>query len=88
MERFAVAVTPSLQLLAPKPLEPSESRLLLAGVSESVQDYPALNSVPAELSAIQDLYGGELLLDENFKFARFEESLRERRPEVVDVVVF
>jgi filamentous hemagglutinin family protein len=85
MERFAVAVTPSLQLLAPQRLEPSESRLLLAGVSESVQDYPALSNVPTELSEIHALYGGELLLDEDFELARLEESLRERRPEVVHV---
>jgi filamentous hemagglutinin family protein len=83
IERFAVATTPSLQLLAPEPLEPGESRLLLAGVSESVQDFPALKSVPTELSAIHELYGGELLLDEDFELARLETSLRERRPEVV-----
>jgi CHAT domain-containing protein len=83
MEQFAVAVTPSLQLLAPEPLDLAESNLLLAGLSDAVQGFPALENVANELSAIHDLYGGELLLDEDFELSALEESLRERRPEVV-----
>jgi CHAT domain-containing protein len=83
VESFAVAVTPSLNLLAPKALVPSDTRMLLAGVSEAVQDFPALPSVPDELVAVQDMYGGEMLLDGGFQLAVFEEALRERRPGVV-----
>jgi CHAT domain-containing protein len=83
VERFAVAITPSLKLLAPKQLDLSDTRLLLAGVSESVQGFAALESVPKELSEIRDLYGGELLLDEDFRLSRLEEEFRERRPRVV-----
>jgi CHAT domain-containing protein len=83
VERFAVAVTPSLKLLAPKALVPSETRLLLAGVSDSVQGFPALEGVRKELAEIRDLYGGELLLDNDFQLTRLEEAFRERRPGVV-----
>jgi CHAT domain-containing protein len=83
VERFAVAVTPSLKLLAPKALVPSETRLLLAGVSDSVQGFPALEGVRKELAEIRDLYGGELLLDDDFQLTRLEEEFRERRPGVV-----
>jgi CHAT domain-containing protein len=83
VERFAVAVTPSLNLLAPKPLEPAQTRLLLAGVSEPVQGYSGLANVPQELAAVHDLYGGEVLLDDDFQLGRLEEALREQRPGVV-----
>jgi CHAT domain-containing protein len=83
MERFAVAVTPSLNLLAPKRLEPAQTRLLLAGVSEPVQGYPGLATVPRELAAVHDLYGGEVLLDADFQLGRLEEALREQHPGVV-----
>jgi CHAT domain-containing protein len=52
-------------------------------LSESVQGFPALDSVPTELREIQDLYGGELLLDSDFELERLETSLRESRPGVV-----
>jgi CHAT domain-containing protein len=85
VERYAVAVTPSLNLLAPKPLEPAKAQLLLAGVSEPVQGFPELERVPTELAAIHALYGGEVLLDEEFRRARFEQELRERPPAVVHI---
>jgi len=83
IERYAVALTPSLNLIAPKQLDPSNARILLAGVSEEVQGYSELPSVPGELASIQALYGGELLLNDAFRTGRLEEELRERPPGVV-----
>lgn len=83
IERYAVAITPSLDLLAPKSLDPSSANLLLAGVSESVQGYPALPSVESELQAIEDLYGGEVLLNASFDTASLEAALRNGRPGIV-----
>lgn len=85
MERYAVAVTPSLDLMDPVPIEPGESKLLLAGLSKAVQGYPALPNVPDELAAIQRLYGGEILLDDSFQTETLENSLRESRPGVVHI---
>ena len=43
LERYAVAITPSLDLLAPRSLDPGASQLLLAGVSElSMSSCPAM----------------------------------------------
>jgi CHAT domain-containing protein len=83
IDRYAVAVTPSLNLIAPEPLEPEDTELLLAGVSESVQGFPALAGVSGEISAIEDLYGGEVLLDAAFTQAPLETALREKRPGIV-----
>jgi CHAT domain-containing protein len=67
IERFAVAVTPGLNLLEPRPLAIGQSRLLLAGLTDPVQGFPALPFVADELSAIGRRYGGELLKDQQFR---------------------
>jgi len=83
LERYAVAITPSLDLLAPRPLDPGASQLLLAGVSEAVQGYPELPSVEGELAAIEALYGGEVLLNASFDAEGLASALRNQRPGIV-----
>ena len=85
LERYAVAITPSMNLLAPKPIAVGERSLLLAGLSEAVQGYPALPGVPGELDSIQSLYGGEVLLDGAFERDALERSLLEDRPGLVHI---
>jgi len=85
LERYAVATTPSMNLLAPKPMVVGERGLLLAGLSEAVQGYPALPGVPAELGAIQQRYGGEVLLDAAFDRGALESALLEDRPGLVHI---
>ena len=85
LERYAVAITPSMNLLAPKPIAPSERNSLLAGLSEAVQGYPALPGVPAELASIERLYGGQVLLDSDFESETLANSLRESRPGLVHI---
>jgi CHAT domain-containing protein len=83
IERYAVALTAGLDLLAPKPLNPKNTDFLLAGISEPVQGYPELPGVAEELTAIETLYGGEVLLDAEFDRASFGAALRNNRPGVV-----
>ncbi len=83
LERYAVAITPGLDLLAPKPLDPSASQLLLAGVSEAVQGYRELPMVERELGAIEALYGGTVLLNASFDAESLGSALRNQRPGVV-----
>lgn len=85
VETHAVAVTPSLRLIAPRALEPGRERLLLAGLSESVQGFPPLENVRTEVDSIRALYGGEVLLDAGFRQADLEEAIRERRPGIVHI---
>jgi filamentous hemagglutinin family protein len=75
LESYAVAVTPSLALTDPRPLELSGRKLLLAGISEPVQGFSALPSVDAELRAIESIYGGTVLLDKSFTSAALREKL-------------
>jgi CHAT domain-containing protein len=85
IRKYAVAVTPSLALTDPQSLDRASPRLLLAGLSESVQGFPSLDYVPAEVGAIHELYGGRLLLNEQFTREGMEESLQDRELSIVHI---
>ncbi len=75
VERYAVVTSPGLSLTDPRPIDRQNARAFLSGLSESVQGFPSLPHVPAELSAIHALYGGDILLDEQFRAPRIEADL-------------
>jgi CHAT domain-containing protein len=50
-----------------------------------VQGFPALEFVPNELQAIQNLHGGRVLLDGAFRADRLEGELREHPPGVLHI---
>ncbi|MGH7293155.1 MAG: CHAT domain-containing protein, partial [Myxococcota bacterium] len=85
IERYAVVTTPGLSLTDPRPLDRLNMRVFLSGLSESVQGFPPLAHVPAELDAIHTLYGGDVLLDEQFRAPRFEAELDQSEWSVVHV---
>lgn len=66
INKYAVATTPGLKLTDSRPVKRDKYRVLLSGLSESVQGYPALKHVRGELEEIQDLYVGKLLLNRDF----------------------
>jgi len=74
--KFALATTPGLTLTDPRPINRANMRLLSAGLSESVQGFPPLPNVTKELSAIQQLYRGLRLLNDEFRVVRMEEELK------------
>jgi CHAT domain-containing protein len=73
--RFAVAVVPGLTLVDPKPLHRVPRRMLLTGLSESVQGFPALDYVPGEVKTVHDLFGGKVLLNQEFATGHLEQEL-------------
>jgi CHAT domain-containing protein len=75
IEKYAVAVTPGLELTDPGPVDRARLRVFLGGLSESVQGFPALEHVPEELGSIQRELGGEVLLDDRFVLGNIEERL-------------
>ena len=83
IERYSMAVVPGLNLVEPRALPQGLPRdqidLLLGGLSESVQDFPALPHVRDELEAIRLEFGGSLLLDQQFRSAVISDAL-ERTP--------
>jgi CHAT domain-containing protein len=85
LERFAVAVTPGLTLIAPAPLKTRDRAVLLAGVSEPQADFAALPNVQVELADIQKLIGGEVLLDDAFSAEEFTDRFVAEQPAIVHV---
>lgn len=65
-ERYALALVPSLSLVDPRPFARAGARVFLGGVSESVQGFPALPHVRAEIASIGELYDAAVRLDERF----------------------
>jgi filamentous hemagglutinin family protein len=85
IRKYALAVTPILALTDPQPLDRQDPRLLLAGISESVGGAAALPYVPGELNAIQDLFGGRVLLDDGFTTTSFIQGMEDRELDIVHI---
>ncbi|MYM62680.1 CHAT domain-containing protein [Pseudomaricurvus sp. HS19] len=85
VENYALAVTPSLDLIDPKPLNTGNVRLLAVGVSEAVNGFSALANVPAELEAVHNSFGGQVFLNDQFSVARVEKAIADQRPNIVHI---
>lgn len=74
--RYAVATTPGLTLTDPHPIQRQDLQLLVIGLTESVQGFPALPNVAAEIGAIQAVYGvPKVLQDRDFRIGAVETEL-------------
>lgn len=78
IERYAVATTPGLTLTDPRPLNRKQIRLFSMGLTEAVQGFPALPYVGNELKAVQAIYGGKQVLNEEFRAGTVEHDLNEQ----------
>jgi len=85
IEKYAVAITPGMELTDPRPLDRSKIKLFLGGLSESVEGFPALSHVPMELESVQSIHGGEILLDENFRLDAVRETLSDEQFSVAHI---
>lgn len=85
VSRYAVAITPGLTLIDPRPLKRVAVKALSVGLTESVQDFPPLPNVSEELEAMQRLYPGTLLLNKDFRLANLEAELKEGRFPIVHI---
>jgi CHAT domain-containing protein len=85
LQNFAVAVVPGLSLVDPKALERKNVRLLLNGVSRSVQGFAPLDFVTNELTSIDRTYASQTLLNEQFTLAALQGKLRDEQYSVVHI---
>ncbi len=83
--QYAVATTPGLTLTDARPLKRSAMIALSVGLTESVQNFPALPNVSEELKTIQGLYSGTILLNKDFVVTRMEKELKEGRFTILHV---
>ena len=75
IERYALATTPGLTLTDPRPLSRERVQLLVNGLTDGVQGFPPLPYVAQELDAIQKLYGGTVLRNQQFTVTNMEKDL-------------
>jgi CHAT domain-containing protein/Tfp pilus assembly protein PilF len=85
ISKYAVATTPGIDLTDPRAIRRENIKALAVGLTESVQGFPPLPNVSAELQSIQGLYGGDLLLNQDFLVSRLEKELRDARFTVVHI---
>jgi CHAT domain-containing protein len=77
INKYAIAITPGLNLTDPRPIKQKNVRVLSAGLTDSVQGFPPLPSISDELEALHNLYGAKMLLNKNFVNLNLEKELRE-----------
>ena len=75
VQKYAVALTPGLQLLAPKSLEKTRLRALTGGLTEARQDFPPLKNVAVEVQEIQSEIPGKVLLNQDFTSTSFQREI-------------
>ncbi|MDX1433393.1 MAG: CHAT domain-containing protein [Gammaproteobacteria bacterium] len=85
VEKYAVATSPGLTLTDPTPIARGEARVLLSGLTESVQGFPPLPNVAQELETIHELYGGTVLKDETFVKDKVADELKGTSYSIVHV---
>ncbi len=76
IQKYALAVTPGMSLTDPKPFNREGVNLLAMGLSEGVQGWAALPNVATELETLTELYGGTLLLNDEFVDSAVEENMK------------
>ena len=85
VERFAVATTPGLSLTDPQPLPREHLEVLLNGLTEAVQDFPALPNVEQELSAIQAEQGGTVLKNDQFRLGAVGQAMENNPYRIIHI---
>ena len=86
VKRFAIAVTPSMDLTDTRALNRSGINLLTVGLTEAVPKFPefaALPNVASEVEALQKLHGGDTLLNKLFVGSSVAREVKEKDVNVV-----
>lgn len=76
INKYAIAITPSLTLTDPRPIKLKDNKILAVGITESVQGFPPLPNVSMELKAIESICGGVQLVNQDFLESNFEKELK------------
>jgi CHAT domain-containing protein len=83
--RYALAITPGLNLTDPRPIRRERTKVLAAGVSEPVQGFTGLPNVSAELGALRTLFDTTTLENREFVVPTLEKNLKEQPYSILHV---
>jgi CHAT domain-containing protein len=76
IERYAIATTPAITLI-PTLVLPTTNRVLIAGLTKSVQGFAALPGVNSEIHDIGAIFPNQSLEDETFSLSSIRKDLSE-----------
>ncbi len=85
IEKYAIAITPGLNLTDPKPIKRTDIKVMMAGLSKSVQGFAALGNVEKELSEINLSYDCDVLKNQEFLVETFGKSLKAQPYSIVHI---
>ncbi len=86
ISKYAIAVTPGLTLMDPKPIRRDNIKMLMTGLTESVQGFQALEHVQYEIDQLQALFGGgQTLMNEQFRVPNVEQQMNEHQFSIVHI---
>ncbi|MBE9068365.1 CHAT domain-containing protein, partial [Leptolyngbya cf. ectocarpi LEGE 11479] len=85
VEKYAVALTPGLQLLDPKPIARGKIAAFLAGISEAQQGFIGLDGVTTELANIKKIVPSNTLLNEQVTNEALEQGIATSSAPIVHI---
>jgi CHAT domain-containing protein len=74
VQKYAVAITPGLQLVEPRPIVQQDLNVLSAGLTEARQGFSALPNIETELEEIEQQVPTRVLLNAAFTRSSFQEA--------------
>ena len=75
IEKYAIALTPGLQLLASQSLTDDSLKTIAGGITESRQGFSSLPNVKIEVDEVAELVPSEILLDKEFTRDRLQQQI-------------
>ena len=85
IEKYAVAVTPGLTLMAPQPFNREKVALVINGLTEGVQGFEALPFVGAEVDYLSKLYGRQALMNKDFVLSKVQQEFTQDQFSIVHI---
>lgn len=76
VEKYNIALTPGLQLLNPRPLARERLKVLVAGLSESRQNFAALPGVEVEAKEIKSEVPAQVFLNQQFTTSAIKNEIK------------
>src|SRR4030095_7439284 len=85
ISKYAMAITPGLNLTDPRPIKREGAKMLAVGVTEAVQGFAPLPYVAAELEALRTIFPTTTLANKDFVLAKFEEALKQEQYSILHI---
>ncbi|HEY9652893.1 MAG TPA: CHAT domain-containing protein, partial [Coleofasciculaceae cyanobacterium] len=76
LEKYSIALTPSLQLLEPRPLAREQIKVLVGGLSEARQGFPSLPGVEFEVQQLQSEIPTQVLFNQQFTSTALQNQVK------------